>query len=51
MPAANTKDAAIMEFIDYLLTNGKAGLIDLNLVQKQKVLRAGSGVDGRLQFV
>jgi predicted Zn-dependent peptidase len=42
LPAANTKDAAILEFVDYLLTNGKAGLIDLNLVQKQKVLRAGS---------
>lgn len=41
-PAANTEDAAILEFVDYLLTNGKAGLIDLNLVQKQKVLRAGS---------
>jgi predicted Zn-dependent peptidase len=45
LPAANTKDAAVVEFIDYLLTNGKAGLIDLNLVQKQKVLRAGSGTD------
>jgi predicted Zn-dependent peptidase len=42
LPAANTKDAAILEFVDYLLTNGKAGLIDLNLVQKQKVLYAGS---------
>ena len=42
LPAANTKDAATLEFVDYLLTNGKAGLIDLNLVQKQKVLRAGS---------
>lgn len=42
MPAANTKDVAILEFVDYLLTNGNAGLIDLNLVQKQKVLRAGS---------
>jgi predicted Zn-dependent peptidase len=50
MPAANTKDAAIMEFIDYLLTNGKAGLIDLNLVQKQKVLRAGSGVDAMADY-
>jgi len=45
MPAANTREAAVLEFIDYLLTNGKAGLIDLNLVQKQKVLRAGSGVE------
>jgi predicted Zn-dependent peptidase len=44
MPGARTKDVAVAEFIDYLLTNGKAGLIDLNLVQKQKVLRAGSGV-------
>ncbi|MDR3267283.1 MAG: insulinase family protein, partial [Tannerella sp.] len=42
MPAANTKEAAIMEFAEYMLTNGKAGLIDLNLIQKQKVLRAGS---------
>jgi Predicted Zn-dependent peptidases len=42
MPAANTKDAATLEFVDYMLTNGKAGLIDLNLVQKQKVLRGGS---------
>ncbi|MCC8144020.1 MAG: insulinase family protein [Tannerellaceae bacterium] len=42
LPAANTKEAATMEFVDYLLTNGKAGLIDLNLVQKQKVLTGGS---------
>ncbi|MCD7930949.1 MAG: insulinase family protein [Tannerellaceae bacterium] len=42
LPGANTKEAMIMEFVDYLLTNGKAGLIDLNLVQKQKVLGAGS---------
>ncbi|MDR1980024.1 MAG: insulinase family protein [Tannerellaceae bacterium] len=42
LPAANTDDAAVLEVVDYLLTNGKAGLIDLNLVQKQKVLRAGS---------
>jgi predicted Zn-dependent peptidase len=42
LPAANTKDAATLELVNYMLTNGKAGLIDLNLVQKQKVLRAGS---------
>ncbi|MDR0758477.1 MAG: insulinase family protein [Tannerella sp.] len=45
LPAANTKEAAVMEFVDYLLTNGKAGLIDLNLVQKQKLLSGGSGTD------
>ncbi|MDR1356332.1 MAG: insulinase family protein [Tannerellaceae bacterium] len=43
LPGGNTRDAAVMEFVDYLLTNGKAGLIDLNLVQKQKALAAGSG--------
>lgn len=42
LPAANTKDAAILQFMDYLLTNGKAGLIDLNLVKQQKVLNGGS---------
>jgi predicted Zn-dependent peptidase len=50
MPAANTKDAAVMEFVDYLLTNGKAGLIDLNLVQKQKVLSASSGVNSLADY-
>ncbi|MDR2389768.1 MAG: insulinase family protein [Tannerellaceae bacterium] len=50
MPGANTKDAAVMEFVDYLLTNGKAGLIDLNLVQKQKVLRASSGVNSMADY-
>ncbi|MDR1380916.1 MAG: insulinase family protein [Tannerella sp.] len=42
LPAANTRDAAVLQFVDYLLTNGKAGLIDLNIVQKQKALEAGS---------
>jgi predicted Zn-dependent peptidase len=42
LPKANTKEAATLEFVDYLLTNGKAGLIDLNIVQKQKALEAGS---------
>ena len=40
LPAANTKEAATFQFVDYLLTNGQAGLVDLNLVQKQKVLSA-----------
>jgi len=50
MPAANTKEAATIEFIDYLLTNGQAGLIDLNLVQKQKVLRASSYSRGMADY-
>ena len=43
-PAANTDEIKILELVDYMLTNGKAGLIDLNLKQKQKVLRAGSSI-------
>jgi predicted Zn-dependent peptidase len=45
LPGANTKDVAIAELMEFLLTNGKAGLIDLNLVQQQKVLKAGSYID------
>lgn len=44
-PAANAQDILKLELISYMLANGKAGLIDLNLVQKQKVLRAGSYVN------
>lgn len=36
---------AKVKLIDMLLNNSKAGLIDLNLVQKQNVLSAGSYVD------
>jgi predicted Zn-dependent peptidase len=44
LPAANSKVTATAELMEFLMTNGKAGLIDLNLVQKQKVLGAGSGI-------
>ena len=44
LPGASNRDIAAMELLDYMLTNGTAGLIDLNLVQKQVVLRAGSAV-------
>ncbi|MDR2920248.1 MAG: insulinase family protein [Tannerella sp.] len=40
MPPANSKDIATLDLISYMMYNGKAGLIDLNLVQKQKVLRS-----------
>ncbi len=38
----NSTDHKMVTMIDMLLSNSRAGLIDLNLVQKQKVLRAGS---------
>ncbi|MCL2511708.1 MAG: insulinase family protein, partial [Bacteroidales bacterium] len=40
-PAANTKEIEILELVSYMLSNGDAGLMDLNLLQKQKVLSAG----------
>ncbi len=44
LPGAQTKEAKYMALIDYILSNSKAGLIDLNLVKGQKVLNAGSQV-------
>ena len=37
-----TKDADMITLINLLLTNGRAGLLDLNLNQQQKVLNSGS---------
>ncbi len=39
---ANTKDADMLTLVSMILTNGTAGLIDLNLNQAQKVIQAGS---------
>lgn len=38
-----SRDALMMRLIDGLLTNGRAGLIDLNINQQQKLLSASSG--------
>jgi predicted Zn-dependent peptidase len=40
MPDINSKDAVIADLINSILYNGKSGLIDKNLVKKQKVLSA-----------
>jgi predicted Zn-dependent peptidase len=40
---ANSEDEKYVTIIDYILSNSKAGLIDLDLNQQQKVLRASSG--------
>jgi predicted Zn-dependent peptidase len=42
--AANTKDAQLADITSSILSNGKAGLFDLNLNKQQKVLSAGAGV-------
>jgi len=41
---AGSKEADMITMCDMLLSNGTAGLIDLNLNQSQKVLNAGSSV-------
>lgn len=39
----NTRQSNLLDLISSILSNGKAGLIDINLNQKQKVLNAGAG--------
>lgn len=39
---AGTRDADMITLINLLLSNGRAGLLDLNLNQQQKVLSSGS---------
>ncbi|MFI5222586.1 MAG: M16 family metallopeptidase, partial [Bacteroidia bacterium] len=41
-PGAPSKESKYLAVCDYMLSNSKAGLMDLNLVKKQKVLSAGS---------
>ncbi len=40
MPNVNDKDAVIADLVSSILYNGKSGLLDKNLVKKQKVLSA-----------
>lgn len=39
-PGATTKDARLLNLVGSMLTNGQAGIIDLDLVKKQKLLGA-----------
>jgi len=40
--ADNTKESLMLELIRSILTNGKAGLIDININKQQKTLRSGA---------
>jgi predicted Zn-dependent peptidase len=42
LPGNKDKDALIADLVGQVLTNGKAGLLDLNLVKKQKLLKASA---------
>jgi predicted Zn-dependent peptidase len=42
LPGNKDKDVIIADLVGQVLTNGKAGLLDLNLVKKQRLLRASA---------
>jgi len=42
-PGASSKEATLLNLMSSVLSNGNAGLIDLNLVKKQQVLSASAG--------
>jgi predicted Zn-dependent peptidase len=42
--AEGTKEAMMADLVSTILSNGKAGLMDLNLSKQQKLLSAGAGV-------
>ena len=42
LPGNKSKDALLADLVGQILTNGRAGLLDLNLVKKQKLLRASA---------
>ncbi len=46
MPQANTAAADTLRLLSSLLYNGKAGLIDLNLVQPMKIMGGNAGYQG-----
>ena len=50
MPGVHSKDALLADLVGQILTNGRAGLIDLDLVKKQKLLRASANVDVLIDY-
>lgn len=47
---ANTREAMMLKLVDMILANGEAGLIDLDLVQQQKLLQGYSFVDENTDY-
>lgn len=50
LPGASHSDALISDLIGSILTNGQAGLIDLNVVQQQKMLYAYAGTYSLIDY-
>ena len=49
-PGQKEQESEIAGIVESILTNGKAGLIDLDLNQQQKVLAAGSQIYDRVDY-
>ena len=47
---ASSLQTDTLQVIDYMLTNGKAGLIDLDINQQMKMLRGQSGVEPLMDY-
>ncbi len=45
LPKASHDDIEKMQLLEYIVNNGQAGLIDLDINQKQKALRVGAGCE------
>lgn len=48
---ANSKQAMMAKLVDMILANGEAGLIDLDLIQQQKILQGYSYIDENTDYV
>ena len=50
LPGVHDKDALLADLVGQILTNGKAGLIDLDLVKQQKLLKASASADVLIDY-
>lgn len=50
LPGTGTRELMLARLLDQVLQNSQAGLIDLNLIQKQKVLSAGIYLDSKKDY-
>ncbi|MEO6405912.1 MAG: insulinase family protein [Ferruginibacter sp.] len=50
LPGNKSEDILLADLVGQILTNGKAGLMDLNLVKKQKLLRASASTFSLIDY-
>lgn len=50
LPGNKSKDVLMADLVGQILTNGKAGLMDLNLVKKQKLLSASASAFNLIDY-